>query len=245
MKYLFYISLTCFLLCSCGRDENLTFQTEQYSNTAGNNCSEIRLELPKAGENRKIGKTINNALKEEVISILAYDDELSASTIQEAIASFDNGFNDLRRMFPDETIPWEAKIEGEIFFENKELLTIGLRSYIFTGGAHGYGSTRFLNFDKNSGEELERNEIFKNRDQFEEFVEMKFRLQESIPNEGPINSTGFMFERNVFYLPENIGFTEEGLKLLYNPYEVASYADGVIELTLPYSEVKEFLAFGI
>jgi hypothetical protein len=51
-----------------------------------------------------------------------------------------------------------------------------------------------------------------------------------------------MFEKDSFYLPENIGFTKEGVKLLYNQYEVASYADGTIELTLPYNEVKKYLS---
>ena len=50
-----------------------------------------------------------------------------------------------------------------------------------------------------------------------------------------------MFERDEFYLPENIGLTENGLVLLYNQYEVASYADGAIELILPMNEVKNYL----
>jgi hypothetical protein len=50
-----------------------------------------------------------------------------------------------------------------------------------------------------------------------------------------------MFEENLFSLPENIGLTAEGIKLHYNQYEVASYADGPIELTLPFPEVKQFL----
>ena len=42
-----------------------------------------------------------------------------------------------------------------------------------------------------------------------------------------------MFEEDRFSLPENLGFTPGGLELLYNPYEVASYADGPISLVLP------------
>jgi hypothetical protein len=54
-----------------------------------------------------------------------------------------------------------------------------------------------------------------------------------------------MFEKDHFYLPENIGFTEKGIKLLYNQYEVASYADGPIELTLPYKDIRKFLSGNI
>src|SRR5690606_11666613 len=62
-----------------------------------------------------------------------------------------------------------------------------------------------------------------------------------IPATESINSTGFMFENDVFYLPRNIGFTDDGLLLVYERYEVASYADGPIRLTFPYPEIGRFL----
>jgi len=116
-----------------------------------------------------------------------------------------------------------------------------LNSYLFTGGAHGYTTRTFLNFNKRKGKEIENWELFKDLEHFKNFAEAKFRFQEDIPANNPINSTGFMFEQDEFYLPENIGFTEKGLVLLYNQYEVASYADGAIELVLPYGEVKKYL----
>ena len=51
-----------------------------------------------------------------------------------------------------------------------------------------------------------------------------------------------MFEKEKFYLPNNIGFTKKGIALCYNQYEVASYADGPIVLTLPFNEVKKYLS---
>ena len=100
----------------------------------------------------------------------------------------------------------------------------------------------FLNFDKKKGTELENWELFKSTEKFEAFAEAKFREQEAIPKGESINHTGLMFEKDSFYLPENIGFTKDGLKLLYNPYEVASYDDGTIELVLSHSEIKKYLA---
>ena len=88
-------------------------------------------------------------------------------------------------------------------------------------------------------------ELFEDKEGFEQYAETQFRLQQNIPVNNPINSTGFMFEKNHFYLPENIGFTEKGLKLLYNQYEVASFADGPIELTLPYKDIQKFLSGNI
>ncbi len=229
------------LLFSCGRGEHLTFERTTFTNESCIQCPQVRIELPKVLDNRKISKTVNDALREEVISLLSFDEEYQASSIEEAITSFNGGYEEVKRMFPDENMLWEATIEGEISYENEDILCIALDSYIYTGGAHGYGSTRYLNFHKKGGEELERDELFKELQPFKEYAEKQFRRLQEIPMDQSINSTGFMFEQDEFYLSENIGFTNYGLKLLYNPYEVASYADGSIEIILAYADVKKYL----
>ena len=50
-----------------------------------------------------------------------------------------------------------------------------------------------------------------------------------------------MFEGDVFHLAQNMGYTQNGLQMVYNQYEVASYADGPIVLTLPYNEINLYL----
>ena len=192
-----------------------------------------------------MAKTINTALREEIIAQMIFDETMEIENLEDAMNSFETAYTDIKNIFKEEITPWEAKIDGKIIFEDEMLLTIQMDSYIFTGGAHGHQAKRFLNFDKKRGTELENWQLFQNRSDFQEFAEQQFRKQEAIPAEASINDTGLMFERDHFYLPENIGFTNKGIKLLYNPYEVASYAEGPIELTLPYKEVKPFLAISL
>lgn len=229
------------LLVGCEKENKLTFEPILLENRPCTDCAEVLIAIPKALENTKLASTINTALREEIIALLLFDEETEAETVEEAIDSFSNGYQELHELYTDESTPWEANIDGKVVFENEHLLTIALDSYLFTGGAHGYTSKRFLNFDKNKSIELENWQLFKNEDDFRVFAEEKFRNKENIPKNENINYTGFMFERDSFYLPENIGFTEKGIKLLYNQYEVSSFADGTIELTLPYEEIKKFL----
>lgn len=242
MRPIFSFICLFVLLVSCKNQDKLTFEPFILHGDACVDCPEVSVSYPKALENTKLASTINTALEEETISILNFDEDITASTPEEAIRSFKNGYLELKRLYSDETIGWEAKIEGKVIYEDNALLTVELDSYIFTGGAHGYSSKQFLNFDKTKGKELENRQLFINQDEFERFAEIKFREQEKIPMDKSINHTGFMFEKDSFHLPENIGFTEKGIQLRYNPYEVASYADGPLELTLPYDEVKKFLA---
>lgn len=229
------------MLIGCQKAKKLTFEPLDLDETRCSQCPEVTIHIPNALENSKAATTINTALKEEIIELLNYDEDDQASSIKDAVKSFSDGYWELKKLYPEEATAWEAKIEGKITYEDPVLLTIELNSYLFTGGAHGYTSRRFLNFDKIKGKELENWQLFQDREDFQEFAERKFRNQEDIPLEEPINSTGFMFEKDSFYLPENIGFTEEGIKLLYNPYEVASYADGPIVLTLPFKDVEPYL----
>ncbi len=50
-----------------------------------------------------------------------------------------------------------------------------------------------------------------------------------------------MFEKEYFELPENILFTDSGLTLYYNTYDIAPYVDGPQELKISYEDIKELL----
>jgi hypothetical protein len=150
-------------------------------------------------------------------------------------------YNDFRGDHPNLSADWEAEMEAQVNFTNRNLICIRLETYMYTGGAHGLGTVAFLNFDKITGEPLGNWEFFDDMEGFERLAEKKFRIQEHIPPNGNINTTGFMFEDDRFHLPENIGLTKKGLLLLYNPYEIASYADGSISLTIPWNEAQTYL----
>jgi len=239
LTYLFLIVL----FIGCKNDHQLTFAPITISGDDCSTCPKVLISVPEVLGNLKVAENINNSISEEIISMLLFEEKenIEVRTIAEAIESFNSGYIEMTELYDDEGENWEAKISGRVTYEDKNTLTIALDSYLFTGGAHGYTSGRFLNFDKKKGSELEVWQLFKDKDEFTKFAEAKFREQEKIPREKPINYTGFMFERGSFHLPENIGLTDKGVQLLYNQYEVASFADGPIELVLPYDESAEYL----
>lgn len=245
MKIRIICTLLLFACLSCENDGKLTFETINFEQENCINCPMVDITFPKTIGNNKIDKTVNEAISKEIVSLLNFDDETDLKTIDLAVESFRKEYEILKEKFPEESMPWEAEINGEITYEDNNILTILLKSYLFTGGAHGYSTSRFLNFDKRKGVEMKNSRLIKNEEQFKKLAEAKFRLQEKIPAAESINSTGFMFEGETFNLPGNIGFTKEGIQLLYNQYEVASYADGPIVLTLSYKEVKDYLTVKI
>ena len=242
MRSIFTYSFLVLLLIGCNKSNTLSFENVKLASKTCEHCPLVEINIPKATKKDKISATINSSLEEEIIAELTFDEQEVVTDIESAIISFTEGYANIQKMYPEEMTPWEAKIKAGITYEDSHMITIEIDTYLFTGGAHGYAATRFINFNKNKGVEIEARELFNNTEAFVRFAENKFRQQEKIAENKSINSTGYMFERDAFYLPENIGFTEGGIKLLYNQYEVASYADGPIELVLPYSEVKKYLS---
>ncbi|MEP2236828.1 MAG: DUF3298 and DUF4163 domain-containing protein [Maribacter sp.] len=235
--------LICFLLLACNNKNSLSFEPLTIATDSCENCTSVRIEIPQANGKTKISKTINAALEGEIIALLNFYEESNAQNLEEAKETFLDDYKEVNGKFPEESMPWEATVEGNITFENESIITIKLESYIYTGGAHGYGTNRFLNFDKLNSTELYQEDLFTDLEEFKTFAETLFRKQENIPAEGSINDTGFMFETERFYLPDNMGYTENGLLLYYEPYEIASFADGPIILTIPYAEANTFLKY--
>jgi len=242
MKFIRFYAFLLLFCIGCQSDHKLSFEPHNFESDICDNCPTIAIAIPKALGEAKISKTINFELEEELIYLLAYDKEMEVTTRDEAVQSFKKGYLELQQLYSHETTPWEAEIKGKILYEDAHFITIALDAFLFTGGAHGYASKQLLNFDKDKGVRISYLELFKDLDGFRTYAEKMFREKEKIPSDKPINYTGLMFEDETFYLPENMGFTKDGLQLLYNPYEVSSYAEGAIEIILPHSEVRKYLS---
>lgn len=239
------VYIILFLLCfGCeNKKEELTFKSTSFTEKTCETCPIIDINFPKALGGKKIDSSINEIIEKEIILILTFDDEKDIKTIKEAATLFTKEFKELQQKYPDESTNWEAKIKGKVSYKDTTMLSIDLDAYLFTGGAHGYNASRFLNINELTGQVVENDTLFTNTDTFLQFAETKFRAQEEIPAATAINSTGFMFTDNTFHLPENIGYTTKGLLLLYEQYEVSSFADGPIKLIIPFKEANKFLKF--
>lgn len=202
------------------------------------NCSIISLDLPLAKGPGEVSEKINLRIREHVFS-LAYSEEPSqAPDYEEFAKEFIINKKKVETEF-GESVPWRAIVTGEVISETENLLSIAVSSEIFTGGAHGYASTSFFNFDPNTGAVYSHEDIF--TPEFTAFAEKAFRERYDIPEADPINSTGLWFEEETFHLPINIGIDTEKVILIYNSYEVASYAEGDFRLEFPLEDVAPFL----
>ena len=235
------------LLVGCkNEDEELNFEDffiEEVSETACNteeeNCAFISIQTPFAQQAGQRSKTINQNIENHILGLVDYQEIKDLGSLEELAQRFIDDYETSAEEFKEYNIPWEASVEGRIVHNSPELISLEYKLGLFTGGAHGYTSVSFLNLNPETGE------VFSNKDLFtvgfNNYAEKLFRKRNNIPEEGPINSTGFFFEEDNFQLPKNIGFLKNKVILRYNPYEVASYAEGGIQLEIPLEEVQEFI----
>lgn len=218
--------------------QSLVKKAGQHCDTADYDCTIISLEVLRAKGPKIISEEINEALEEEVISLIASEENPGIENLEELTENFISDYLKASKSFSEEP-PWEAYVNESVYKKTDSLICIGITAEIFSGGAHGYKSITFLNFNPHTGEGLSSRDIF--TEEFKAFAEKKFRREYKIPAEDNINSTGFWFENDIFHLPSNIGFSEENVILAYNIYEIAPFADGDFYLEIPIEEVKPFL----
>jgi hypothetical protein len=252
LKITLPVLLLLLLIIGC-QEEKPTLNLVEKSYTSatlpaceGDICPKIDIQLLKAEGKSPLATTINTAIEQYIAANLSIspDDEDKIKTIDQGISNFIDSFRSANLEFPDSPAiqGYEFTNTSVVGFENKSLLSLKMETYSYWGGAHGYSSTSYLNFDKEIPELLTTEKLLKDEGKFKELAEKMFREQEEIPMNGNINETGFFFENDTFSLPINFGFEDDELLLIYNPYEVASYAEGQIIIKIPKADVAPFLS---
>ena len=246
MKYCLYFTGLLLLLVSC--QKKLTFEDTTYNKKStylcDDKCPEINVMIPIAKGQAEVSDSINKKVFSVLKEIVYFGEKpYNATTYDSLLVAFINSYEKLKREFPEDKFGWEATIEGAVKYQTDSIINIEINHYTYTGGAHGYQGKRSLLFNPKTGKNINNDMLFKNYNDFKAFAEKKFRFKFKIPANHGINATKFMFEDDKFQLPLNLFFTDKGLLLYYNRYEIASYADGPQELLLTYEELKEYLLF--
>ena len=96
-------------------------------------------------------------------------------------------------------------------------------------------------FDPSTGRQLTLAEIVPDTNQVKLIAEEAFRQARELTPGESLSEAGF-FWGEPFQLPENWALTADGLYFFYNPYEVAAYAMGITEFTIPRAKLPGMLA---
>lgn len=160
---------------------------------------------------------------------------------------------DIKNGTPKDELPTWYNYEYGLttyFSEGKEgILNFIAETFEYTDGAHPNSWNKWMNFEKNTGKLLALKDVFMAGSEkpisdmlLEELItEMATRLEDSsitslegLQNAGILNSTNM-------YVPDNFLLEKEKVSFLYNKYDIAPYAVGIITLSLPYTSVEKYM----
>lgn len=133
---------------------------------------------------------------------------------------------------------------------------INLKSRLYRDGlisAHTSMYFKYYVWDIYTGEIIKINDLFKESKNAEDFILLELANQAMKADEGQqiseINklttSKNLLREAREVFLEDSVGkfnfyLDKNSLKIVYNPYEIASYAVGVIEYEIPYEKLEPY-----
>ncbi len=142
-------------------------------------------------------------------------------------------------------MPWVTTYNQSVLRNDASVFVVETNFYAFSGGAHGYYSTVYENYDRLSGKLIELSDLFEPgyEDRLNKVGEQYFRKALDMPYNQPLNEL-FSFDNNVFEIPDNFALIDQGIQFIFNPYDVASYAQGQQLFFVPYSALQTFVKAG-
>lgn len=180
---------------------------------------------------------INNNIKEAVLDVTDKFKEDAKDLCD---------FSDLGDNAPGWQCEFTASFNNYQIIREK-ILSVEMEYYRFMGGAHGGTTFAFYNYNLETGEVLAWQDIFKqNSDYLKAISEYSFSNLKAqlLQGEYPLSQEGWIKEgtdANVDNYNTNIGFSVNGLKIIFQQYQVAPYAAGPQTVTIPYSELNNYI----
>jgi hypothetical protein len=153
----------------------------------------------------------------------------------------DNNLQHLANGFVKAGKDFRLNANSLVIREDSSILLVQISGYRFLGGARGYYSTSFINWNTKTQHEIMLQDILMDgySQKLNPIAEGLFRRQENLKDNAPLN--GYLFENGQFALNNNFLITPIGIRFLYNQYEIKPYPAAEVSLLIPYSQIESLL----
>ncbi len=194
----------------------------------------------------------DNAKKEYVdfydkLLLKEITNDTTAKTIEESIEAsmiaYGNQYkSELKEELDTEIGAWmnySSTNEMNVIMNDDNWVIVALSAYAYTGGAHGNYGISYINIDMQSKKQWKMEDILTvDTAQLQALLEDEARKQYNMPATAKLEEN-YLTDK---ILPNgNVYITHTGITFVYNPYEIASYAQGIISLFIPYEKLKPLL----
>lgn len=161
-------------------------------------------------------------------------------TYQEFSNAFIKNYEDFTKENKEYGQVWFMDGKIEVVAQQPNYLSTLITFVNYEGGAHPNSVSIYLNYDPSNHKEITLDELIKpgSMPQLTAVAEAIFRKNEQLSPTESLKDKYF-FENDTFSLNQNFTITKEGLKFLYNPYEIKAYVYGTTALLIPFAALKD------
>ncbi|WP_460981278.1 DUF3298 and DUF4163 domain-containing protein [Spirosoma fluminis] len=253
------ISVTLFLIvfaCQSRPSGPPVLEREQYAfagasrcDTATNTGVDVTVSYVLLKDESAIALKINDSLRALAVgSVVSWLDSATVAqnpsaktSLAEATSLFAADYEAMLKEMGGLGGCWELKTTADTVYAGSKALTVKYETYAYTGGAHPNSNLSFYTFDRETGRSLALNDIVADTTALLGVVEKAFRKQQELLPQYNLEERGYFLRDGRFFLPANVGLAAKGMVFYYNPYEIAAYAVGPIEVTVPYEQLNGIL----
>lgn len=123
----------------------------------------------------------------------------------------------------------------------KDITHVYMLTFAYTGGAHYTRDDTSLYYDNKTKEFVDLKYFFKDEESFKKLSSIAYyyvlKLEDKTFDELWVKRGTDPTIDNY----QHFNFKDEGLEILFPPYQIASWADGEIKITIPYEEINDLL----
>ena len=238
------------MLVISGNNDGIDFNFTQDSNAKLNKIYFIEsniLKTIKLGDKFKDKVTYKAMITKPIIlnSALKNANTLNKSMsnaldIEELKENLDSKLKDDMNAYGKIKFDVEFFSTDSVGYIDDNILEIDTFSYSYTGGAHGSNLKSMELYDINSGEKIPSTleEVFnindENKDEFLALLSAYLKPQKERLYMFPIDT-----------LPNSFFLSEDGIIFMWNEYEIAPYASGMITAKIGFNEIKKWIKDGV
>jgi hypothetical protein len=193
----------------------------------------------------RIADSVNNMIRGQLYRPLIGDKPANGikNLLEPYFAAYATELENAQNKGAQYIVVWSVKREFTVIENTKKIFTVKHFERSYTGGPHPNHFINYYHFNPQTGKQLRVADIFKagTEEALNKLGEKKFRKQNKMAAGISLDDAGYFSLTGKFYLPHNFLLKEKGVLFIYNPYEVASYDQGQIDLFFTYQELENLL----
>lgn len=220
LAILLFIAILAYLSSVRGK------KIELIESSTKNDSIQISISIPKFNylNDSKFQEELNNSIENKVKNFVEEIRKIAQQDREEGV----------------QRVPYEANVKTEIYYQDKDLVSMIIYYYQFTGGAHGTTTFETYNIDIKNSKLLNLSDILdKNAEDMikkEIIKQIKSQSEYFFPE-----SVNYISKDNIF--ARNFLIEATAITFIYPHYEIAPYATGMPMFSIEWQRLKQYIVY--